>query len=57
MVVNRLIPTIGGKKLAAEPDTLCVHGDTPGAVQMARRLRKELTGAGVRIKSFARPGG
>ena len=57
MVVNRLIPTIGGKKLAAEPDTLCVHGDTPGAVQMARRLRKELTAAGVRIKSFARPGG
>ncbi len=55
MVVNRLIPTMGGKKLAVEPDTLCVHGDTPNAVQMASRLRKELTDAGVPIKSFAQP--
>ncbi|MAI59298.1 MAG: hypothetical protein CML56_10075 [Rhodobacteraceae bacterium] len=36
---------IKSKKLAVEPDTLCVHGDTPNAVQMALRLRKELTGA------------
>lgn len=57
MVMNRVIPTTGGKKLAAEPDSLCVHGDTPGAVQMARRLRQELTAAGVLIKPFARPGG
>ena len=55
MVVNRFIPTMGGKKLAVEPDTLCVHGDTPNAVQMALRLRKELTGAGVAIKSFIQP--
>ena len=53
MVVNRFIPTVGGKKLAVEPDTLCVHGDTPNAVQMALRLRKELTGAGLSIQSFA----
>lgn len=53
MVVNRFIPTVGGKKLAVEPDTLCVHGDTPNAIQMAVRLRKELTGAGLSIKSFA----
>ena len=52
MVLNRVIPTMGGKKLAVEPDTLCVHGDTPNAVQIALRLRKELTGAGVAIKSF-----
>ena len=57
MVVNRFIPTTGGRKLAAEPDTLCVHGDTPGAVQMARRLRQELTDAGVCIESFTQPGG
>ena len=53
MVVNRFIPTVGGKKLAVEPDTLCVHGDTPNSVQMALRLRNELTGAGLSIKSFA----
>ena len=51
--MNRFIPTEGGKKLAVEPNTLCVHGDTPNAVQMALRLRKELSDAGVSIKSFA----
>jgi len=55
MVVNRFIPTEGGKKLAVEPNTLCVHGDTPNAVQMALRLRKELSDAGIPIKSFAQP--
>jgi UPF0271 protein len=33
--------------------TLCVHGDTPGAVAMARRVRAELEAAGVRIAPFA----
>jgi len=32
--------------------TLCVHGDTPGAVAMARRVRAELEAAGVRITPF-----
>ena len=33
--------------------SLCVHGDTPGAVTMARRVRAELEAAGVQIKAFA----
>ncbi len=33
--------------------SLCVHGDTPGAVTMARRVRAELEAAGVRIAPFA----
>jgi UPF0271 protein len=33
--------------------TLCVHGDTPGAVEMARRVRAALTGAGMTIEPFA----
>lgn len=30
-------------------DTLCVHGDTPGAPEIARAVRAELEGAGFRI--------
>jgi UPF0271 protein len=32
-------------------DTLCVHGDTPGAVTMARAVRGALLGGGIRIAS------
>jgi UPF0271 protein len=30
-----------------------VHGDTPGAVELAQRVRDALTGAGVRLVPFA----
>jgi UPF0271 protein len=33
--------------------SLCVHGDTPGAVTMARRVRAELEAAGLQIAAFA----
>ncbi|MGO4422664.1 LamB/YcsF family protein, partial [Streptomyces sp. MCAF7] len=33
--------------------SLCVHGDTPGAADIARRVRAELEGAGVRVEPFA----
>ncbi|MFD1911213.1 LamB/YcsF family protein [Halodurantibacterium flavum] len=53
MVVNRHIPTTGGKRLPVDPATLCVHGDTPGAVDMARTLRTALTENGIAIAPFA----
>ncbi|WP_237763489.1 LamB/YcsF family protein [Falsirhodobacter sp. alg1] len=55
MVVNGHIPTTGGKRLPVEAATLCVHGDTPGAVQMAAALRTGLAENGVGIAPFARP--
>lgn len=55
MVLNGVIPTTGGKRLAVTPATLCVHGDTPGAVEMMRSLRAALVGNGVTIAPFARP--
>jgi 5-oxoprolinase (ATP-hydrolysing) subunit A len=35
------------------PKSLCVHGDTPGAVELARSVRQALTAAGVRVRPFA----
>ena len=32
-----------------EAESLCVHGDTPGAVEMASSLRRELEAAGVEV--------
>jgi UPF0271 protein len=39
----------------ARPDvrSLCLHGDTPGALELARRVVSELEAAGVELRSFA----
>lgn len=38
-----------GKHIPCQIDTICLHGDTPGAVIIARELRQHLMGAGVTI--------
>jgi len=47
------IHDVAGGSLLVRPDSICVHGDTPGAVAIARRVREALTGAGVALASFA----
>ncbi|SHF36524.1 LamB/YcsF family protein [Streptoalloteichus hindustanus] len=42
-----------GAVVRLRADSICVHGDTPGAVEAARRLRAELERAGVRPTAFA----
>jgi UPF0271 protein len=42
-----------GTRLALHARSLCLHGDTPGASRIARRVRDGLTAAGVPIKPFA----
>ncbi|MFJ3924485.1 LamB/YcsF family protein [Streptomyces sp. NPDC090022] len=32
--------------------SLCLHGDTPGAADLALRVRRALAGAGVRVEAF-----
>jgi UPF0271 protein len=38
-----------GAHIPCQIDTICLHGDTPGAVAMARGIRLHLTNAGVTI--------
>jgi UPF0271 protein len=35
--------------IAVHADTLCIHGDTPGASALAARIREALEAAGVRV--------
>ena len=46
------VVTADGTELELRPDSLCVHGDTPGAVELARRIRDGLTEAGVQLGAF-----
>jgi UPF0271 protein len=62
-VVARVLAMLGTERVTAEDgsplplamDSLCLHGDTPGAVALARRLRRAIEAAGWRIAPFAVP--
>jgi 5-oxoprolinase (ATP-hydrolysing) subunit A len=51
-LADRAITTVSGKRLPVEIDTICVHGDTPTAVAMARAVRAKLEAAGYALKPF-----
>jgi UPF0271 protein len=52
MVQERTVEAIDGTAVPLEADTICVHGDTPGADLLAARLRAGLAAAGVVVKSI-----
>jgi len=45
--------TIDGKTLELEFDSICVHGDTPGALELIRRIRDILADQDIAIKPMA----
>ncbi|MEU2916014.1 LamB/YcsF family protein [Streptomyces massasporeus] len=42
-----------GTRVEVRAQSLCLHGDTPGAVDLARRVRERLAACGVRVEAFA----
>lgn len=53
MLKDEAIVTESGKRLPTQIDSICVHGDTPQAVEMTRRLRSALERAGYELFPFA----
>lgn len=49
MLKEGKIRAIDGTDVVVRPETICLHGDTPGAVEFARRLRERLEQEGVEI--------
>ena len=49
MVTEGKAKAVTGEEIEVAADSLCLHGDTPGAVEMARSLRRELEAAGIEI--------
>jgi 5-oxoprolinase (ATP-hydrolysing) subunit A len=49
MVVNSEITSRNGKKVPCKLHTLCVHGDEPTGVAVARAVRAGLEEAGVKL--------
>jgi 5-oxoprolinase (ATP-hydrolysing) subunit A len=46
------VVAVDGTVLRTPARSLCVHGDTPGAVELARAVRDGLAGAGVEVRRF-----
>lgn len=53
MVLEGIVRSVSGKDVPVRADTLCVHGDQPGAVAFARRIRAELAAEGVKVAAIA----
>lgn len=46
------MPVLGGGEVALRAQSICVHGDSAGAVAMAQSIRQGLTAAGVTLRAF-----
>ena len=49
MVEKRLVTSLSGKAIPVSPDTLCLHGDQPGAVAFARAIRMAFSERGIAV--------
>lgn len=47
------VVTVDGDEIPFEADTICLHGDNPGAVEIAAAVREALDGAGIAVKPMA----
>jgi UPF0271 protein len=54
MAREGLVRAIDGTDILLPVDTICTHGDTPGAEQLVRRIREALERDGVRVQPFGR---
>ncbi|CAN5840242.1 5-oxoprolinase subunit PxpA [soil metagenome] len=52
LATEGVVTAIDGSTVRIEADSVCVHGDSPGAVEMAREVRVLLERSGVVIRSF-----
>ncbi len=53
LVTEGTVVAVDGSVVEIEADSVCVHGDSPGAVVMATAVRDALAGHGVELRAFA----
>jgi UPF0271 protein len=54
MARDGVVLTPAGEEIRLRIDTICVHGDTPGAPELARRIRTALEDGGIEVRALAR---
>lgn len=53
LVTEGTLTAIDGSTITVSADSICVHGDSPGATAMARRVREAFVEAGIDVAPFA----
>ncbi len=53
LAADGVITAVDGQDVPVSAETICVHGDSPGAVAMAQQVRQALEDAGVTVQAFA----
>ena len=49
MIEDGVVVSLGGKRVPVAADTLCLHGDQPGAARFAAELRKTFKQKGIQV--------
>lgn len=52
LVTDGVITAVDGSEVAVRADSVCLHGDSPGAVEMARAVRSALDAEGIVVAPF-----
>ena len=50
MATEQAVTAVDGTSVSVRADTICIHGDTPGAAALARAVRQALTAAGIEVR-------
>jgi UPF0271 protein len=52
MVREHKVRSVQGEDVAVQADTLCIHGDQPGAVMFAKAIRAALQAEGIEVRAI-----
>ena len=52
MVKDQQVIAVDGSTIQLQADTICLHGDTPGAAEHAKAVRQGLEKAGIKVMSL-----
>jgi UPF0271 protein len=55
LIADRTVIALDGSRLRLAADTMCIHGDTPGAERLAAAVRAGLEAAGIAVKAIGAP--
>jgi UPF0271 protein len=53
MVASGQVTATDGTVVPLRADTICLHGDTPGAADLARAVRAALDAASIKVAALA----
>ena len=54
MATGQGVVSVDGTTIRVKADTICIHGDTPGAAALARAVRDALVAAGIAVRAPGR---